>query len=175
MTMVLANSPRRPAPKPRPPRAPIAASDKAQANLQIPPSLPTLRSLAEARGYARADLFALAEIGYHYLLSGGVELAETIFAGLAALAPGEAYFVLALGLCRDRMGRVEAAADCYRTARALDPQDARPELNLAELSLEAGDRAEAARLLRAALTRLAAHPQPAIERKARALLAAAVR
>lgn len=108
------------------------------------------QSLQKARGYDKGDLFALAEIGHHYLFSGGLRIAFTIFEGLAAIAPEEPYFALALGLACDRLDRVEEANDAYRRAALLDKQDPRPELNLAELALSRGDRAEArARLIKA--------------------------
>src|SRR5688572_29076247 len=47
--------------------------------------------------YNKADLYAIAEIGYEYLRCGGYRLAEVIFKGLVALDPEEAYFAFALG------------------------------------------------------------------------------
>jgi tetratricopeptide (TPR) repeat protein len=98
------------------------------------------RSIAEARGYSDAELYALAEIGYHYFQSGGLKLALVIFEGLMAVKPSEPYFCLATGLARDFVGDKLGAKRAYREAARLEPADARPELNLAEIALEAGDR-----------------------------------
>ncbi|MCK6545414.1 hypothetical protein L6R52_06055 [Myxococcota bacterium] len=116
----------------------------------LPKSL-ELRSIREARGLSKKELFAIAEVGYHYLRCGGYRLAEVIFEGLAAIDPEEAYFALACGLVADRRGNVAAAKQWYETARRLDPRDARADLNLAELALGAGERGRGAQLLASAV------------------------
>jgi Flp pilus assembly protein TadD len=141
-----------------------------EARIETSDAEPTVaRTLAEVRGYRREDLFALAEIAYHYLLSGGVRIAEIVFAGLVAIEPREAYFALALGMCHDRQGRREQAIAEYARASRLDPKDPRPRINMAELALEAGDRAKARQLLRAVLE-TGCRQDPALVRKTRVLL-----
>ncbi|MFO0727530.1 MAG: hypothetical protein U1E65_27380 [Myxococcota bacterium] len=127
-------------------------------------------SLAEARAYARADLFAVAEIGYHYLMNGGTRLALTIFEGLAAIAPSEAYFQLALGLAHDHLQDRGAALKAYGRAAELDPGDPRADLNRAELYLLAKDPGAAKPLLRRALDKAERRADQALSRKARALI-----
>ncbi len=189
---------RRPPPKPQPQRAPPARAPRAVALIAAPVALEferidgtamfdtlgkvralpaeeasraiVCRSVAEAYGYARADLFAVAEIGRHYLESGGYRLAAVIFEGLEALEPDEAYFVLALGLAKDRLGDKEAAMACYRRSQTLDPGDPRADLNLAELLIESGRRREAVRLIRSAAKKAEVRRESALENKARALL-----
>ncbi|MBK6688877.1 MAG: hypothetical protein IPG45_30690 [Deltaproteobacteria bacterium] len=128
------------------------------------------RSLASQRGYAKTDLMAIAEIGYHYLLSGGTQLALTIFEGLCAVAPNEAYFALALGLTHDHLGDDRLALEWYRRAGALDPSDPRPDVNAAELYLARRDFASGVKLLERAVTKARHLGDEAIEKKASALI-----
>lgn len=130
-----------------------------------------LTSLVEARGYTRDELLALAEVGYHYLFSGGHRIAVTIFEGLCAIAPNEAYFALALGLCYDRLDRLLDARRAYARAGELDPQDPRPEINLAELEIEQNELPSAARRLSRALLLAKQSGQTALAAKAATLLA----
>jgi tetratricopeptide (TPR) repeat protein len=126
--------------------------------------------LAEARGYGASDLWAIAEVGYHYLRSGGYRLAAVIFEGLAALQPDEPYHQLALGLAQDHLGEEAAARAAYEKALRLDPADPRPELNLAELSLAGGDHVRAQVLLGRARAKALARGDTVLARKATALL-----
>ncbi len=128
------------------------------------------RTIAEARGYEEEDLFALAEVGYHYIRNGGYKLAEVIFQGLTEIAPSEVYFALALGLTQDYLGKKEGARLHYGRALKLDPRDPRPELNLAELDLEAGNKSRAIERLRRAERKATRSGQDALQRKAQALL-----
>lgn len=128
------------------------------------------RSVAKAYGYRRADLFAVAEIGRCYLESGGYRLAAVIFEGLEALDPDEPYFVMALGLAKDRIGDKQAARRCYRRAQKLDPKDARADLNLAELLVEEGARKKAVQLIARAEKKAIARDETALVKKAGALL-----
>ncbi len=127
--------------------------------------------LAEVRGYTRAEQMALAEVGYHYLMSGGTRLALVIFEGLVALAPDEPYFHLALGLAYDHADRVREADAAWTTAARLAPRDARPDLNRAELALLAKDPARARQLLTSALAKARAAQDADLEARAQALIA----
>lgn len=126
--------------------------------------------LARARGYEPEDLMAIAEIAWHYLMSGGLRLALTLYEGLTAVAPDEPYFALALGLTFDRMNDPRQADAWYRKASQLDPKDGRPDINRAELCLEAGDKAKATKLLARGSAKAAAAGDLALARKADALL-----
>jgi hypothetical protein len=127
--------------------------------------------LAEVRGYTRAEQMALAEVGYHYLMSGGTRLALVIFEGLVAIAPDEAYFHLALGLAYDHADRVREADAAWTTAARLAPRDARPDLNRAELAVLARDAGRARQLLTSGLAKARAAGDLDLETRARALLA----
>jgi tetratricopeptide (TPR) repeat protein len=128
------------------------------------------RTLADARGYSRNDLLAIAEIGYHYLRSGGYKLAQVIFEGLTAVQPDEPYFWLALGSVMDRSGDETAARAAFEMTIQLDPKDATPEINLAELDLSANRRKSALRRLQIAQRKAKAAGQSALQRKAEAMV-----
>ncbi len=128
------------------------------------------RSIAEARGYDRDALFGLAEVGYHYFRSGGFRLAEVIFEGLTAIDPNEPYFWLALGLVADYLDDKTRARVCYGRVSKLDPEDPRPDLNLAELELERGDRRAAVTRLRWGYAKAVRSGETALANKAAALL-----
>lgn len=130
-----------------------------------------LTSLAEARGYTREELLALAEIGYHYLFSGGHRIALTIFEGLSVIAPAEPYFALALGLCYDRLDRLLDARRAYGRACELAPHDPRPEINLAELEIEQNELLSATRRLARAVQLAKRSGEAALGAKAATLLA----
>jgi len=126
--------------------------------------------LGVARGYAKADLTAVAEIAYHYLMSGGLRLALTLFEGLVAVAPNEPYHHLGLGLALDRLDDKAGAEARYRRAGKLDRRDPRPDINRAELHLEVGNRAEAKKLLVRGLAKAEAAHDPALIQKAGGML-----
>lgn len=136
-----------------------------------PRGLGRSRALAERRGYDKEDLFAVAEIGYHYLMNGGIQLAVTLFEGLTAVAPNEPYFAMALALSLDHQGDKDDAMRWYDKAAALDPFDARPDLNRAELMLEAREIGAARELLQRAAAKAKRKGDEALDRKATAMLA----
>lgn len=125
---------------------------------------------AALRGYPEDALRVVASIATHYLYSGGYRLAEVLFEGLCAVAPDEPYHWLGLGLTHDRLNRVESAARAYQVAAERAPSDARPLVNLAELEVEAGRPAEAARLLTRAVTLAERAQDGALLGKARMML-----
>src|SRR5262249_23628808 len=129
------------------------------------------RSIADARGYTKEELFGLAEIGYHYLRAGGFKIAGVIFEGLAAVEPREPYFALAMGLAADHLGDRKKAAACFERAARLDATDGRAEVNLAELALDAGDKRRAINLLRNGAKKAHAKNDSALANKANAMLA----
>lgn len=130
----------------------------------------TKRSLAEVRGYSLEDLYAIAEIGYHYLFAGGLNLSLTIFEGLTAVAPNEAYFALALGLTHDHLDNRAEANRWYKKAAELDPSDGRADINRAELYLAAGDRKSAKKLLGRGAKKARVKGDQMLARKAMALI-----
>ncbi|MFO0727910.1 MAG: tetratricopeptide repeat protein [Myxococcota bacterium] len=127
--------------------------------------------LSQRRSYERDDLFAIAEVAYHYLMNGNSRLAVVLMEGLTAVAPDEAYFRLALGLAQDHQGDKQAAIEAYEMASKLDPQDPRPHVNKAELLIESRRHAEAKPLLSRARDMARRLGDKALERKAAAILA----
>jgi Flp pilus assembly protein TadD len=77
---------------------------------------------------------------------------------------------MGLGLAKDHLGDKAAAIASYRAAQKLDPKDARADLNLVELFLEAGKRKEARALIEKAEKKAAAADELALQQKASALL-----
>jgi len=113
----------------------------------------------------------VAEVAYNYLFSGAAGLALTLFEGLVAVAPNEAYFALAVGLAHDRTGSRDAAAHWYGRAAELDPRDPTPDLNRAELALADRDYAGARPLLARARKKACVAAQPDLRAKSDALIA----
>jgi Flp pilus assembly protein TadD len=135
-----------------------------------------IRSRAEAAPpaaspYEHGDLLAVAELARHYLFSGDLPLALVLFEGLTTIAPEEPYFALGLALTYDQMSRTKEAVAEYQRAEKLDPSDARPAINRAELQLEIGDRALARELLTRAVQKAKRTRDGDLERKASVLLA----
>jgi tetratricopeptide (TPR) repeat protein len=128
------------------------------------------RSLADARGYEKEDLYAVAEIAYHYLMNGATKVALTLFEGLTAVMPNEAYFALGLGLSHDHLGEKQEAYAAYTRAAELDPQDARADINRAELLIESRDAQRARQLLMRGLAKAKNRGDATLEKKARAML-----
>lgn len=132
---------------------------------------PRSENLAKSRGYDRDDLMAIAEVAYHYLMSGGTMLALTLFEGLNAVAPEDPYFALALGLTHDHLGEKQVAYRWYNRAAELDPGDARADVNRAELLLEERKVSQAKELLARAVQKAQGRGEEALAKKAAAILA----
>lgn len=127
-------------------------------------------SRAEARGYTRAELSAVSELGFHYLVNGGLQLSRALFSGLVELLPGEPYFHLALGLTRDHLEDRPGAMRSYTRAAQLDAPDPRPDINRAELCILEGERGAAQAFLRSGLKKALACGDAELGDKAAALL-----
>lgn len=157
------------------PRALVAVpARRPSPSKQVPAAAPEQnlsRAVAQPlRAYRREDLMAVAEIGYHYLFSGGYQLALTLFEGLHAVDPAHPYFASALGLTHDHLGNPEEAERWYRKAAELDPTDGRPDVNRAELRIARQDLRKARELLIRGVNKARARRDQPLERKARALL-----
>lgn len=116
------------------------------------------------------QLYAVAEIGYQYLRSGGYRLAEVLFRGLTALAPSHGYFWLALGLAHDHLNDKRSAEHDYAEAARRSPDDPTPLVNLAELALERRNRTRAQALLGRARTKAVTASNPRMTAKIDALI-----
>lgn len=127
-------------------------------------------SAAPQNTYLRRDLFVLAELATRYLMQMKLRTAQTLFEGLTAVAPNEPYFWMGLAATHDRRGDVPQAVQCYREAARLDPQEGRPEINLAELALTQGRPDRARSLLRSGRDKARRKDQADLARKATEIL-----
>jgi tetratricopeptide (TPR) repeat protein len=128
------------------------------------------RTIASSRGYQEEDLDVIAQMATNYLMSGGLRLAVTLFEGLVAIAPDVAYYAMGLGLTYDRMGELRKAEACYKMAGRLDTKDGRPDVNLGELALAAGDRGHALKLFARGARKANQRGDLMLARKAEALI-----
>jgi len=128
------------------------------------------QSIAAHRGYQSEDLDVIAHMATNYLLNGGLRLAVTLFEGLVAVAPDVPYYAMGLGLTYDRQGELRKAEACYKAAGRLDPKDGRPDVNLAELALAAGDTKRALTLFKRGERKASTLGDLALARKAKALI-----
>lgn len=122
------------------------------------------------RPYSKDDLYAVAEIAYHYLFAGAVPIASVLYEGVTAICPNEPAFWLGLGLCADRLGDKQKARANYARAAALDPADPRADINLAELFLEENDLPRARAHLARAVKKADVKSDRTLGAKARAIL-----
>jgi Flp pilus assembly protein TadD len=93
-------------------------------------------SLGAATEWTAEEVRLIADLGYALAQYGRNEEALTIFEGLAAVAPGTAYFQSALGALKLRTGDLESAALYLNTALAVDPEDAASLVNRGELFMK---------------------------------------
>jgi tetratricopeptide (TPR) repeat protein len=85
-------------------------------------------TIAEAVGISRPQLYAIADRGYQLLISGRLEEAQQIYAGLVAADPFDSVFHCHLGAVLWRMGELD---------RAFDEFDASIRLNIANVDARA--------------------------------------
>ncbi|WP_253767940.1 serine/threonine-protein kinase [Goodfellowiella coeruleoviolacea] len=81
------------------------------------------------------------------LAAGDTGAAEAHFVEVYQALPGEQVPKLVLGLCREILGRAEAAEHCYRAVWAGDPAQVSAAFGLARIRLGRGDRAGAVAIL----------------------------
>jgi type III secretion system low calcium response chaperone LcrH/SycD len=125
-------------------------------------------TLKEVRGYTDEELYAVARAGHTYFNQGMVNEARTIFQGLFAISPKDAYFARALGVVEFAGGNPEGALGAFDVAVRLEPENPAGYLGRAEVRLAAGQRREAESDLRKA-TQLARDKDP-LKIKAEAML-----
>jgi Tfp pilus assembly protein PilF len=130
------------------------------------------KTLAELEGIPRAAIYRMAQKGFEFLERGDLARAMTVFEGLVALDPYDAWLHTALGVTYQRDDRLMDAERHLRRALAINPFSADARVSLAELLATRGDMKDAAEELRRVLKDHPQSTQPAVER-ARQVLAAA--
>lgn len=107
-------------------------------------------TLKEVRGYTDEELYSIARTGYYFYYQGKVNEARTVFQGLYAINPLDAYFAKALGVVEMAAGNPAGAVAAYDVALKIAPQDATAYLGRAEVKLLQGNKAHAIEDLRRA-------------------------
>lgn len=125
-------------------------------------------TLKDVRGYSDEQLYAVARTAYNFFHQGKIAEARTLFQGLFAINPREAYFARALGVVEYAAGNPDGALSAWDVAVRLAPDEAAGYLGRAEVLLATGQRAKAAEDLRRAQAAPTGSEQE--KTKARALL-----
>ncbi|PZR07879.1 MAG: CesD/SycD/LcrH family type III secretion system chaperone [Archangium gephyra] len=107
-------------------------------------------TLKDVRGYTDEELYSIARTGYYFYYQGKVNEARTVFQGLYAINPLDAYFAKALGVVEMAAGNPAGAVAAYDVALKIAPQDATAYLGRAEVKLLQGNKAHAIEDLRRA-------------------------
>jgi tetratricopeptide (TPR) repeat protein len=126
-------------------------------------------TIAEAAGISRPQLYAIAERGYQLLISGKLEEARQIYAGLVAADPFDSVFHCHLGAVLFRMGELDKAFEEYDASIRLNISNVDALSARGELYLLKGEVKKGIEDLRAALENDHAGTHPSSIR-ARALL-----
>ncbi|WNG45661.1 CesD/SycD/LcrH family type III secretion system chaperone [Archangium minus] len=127
-------------------------------------------TLRDVRGYSDEELYAIAKTAYFFYYQGRIAEARTLFQGLYAINPADAYFAKALGVVEMAAGNAQGALAAYDVALKLDARDAQAYVGRAEVRLTMGQKAQAVEDLRRAIS-LAPEGDP-VARKANALVEA---
>ena len=100
-------------------------------------------SLKEILEYGEDELYAIAHVGYFFLMQGKYEEAKSLFDGLIALDPKNDYYYRALGVVLHKMGEVEDAIDQFGYAIRINPSSPHAYINRAEIYLSLKQKTQA--------------------------------
>ena len=95
-------------------------------------------TLGDLEGITKQEQYQMAEVGHSYLASGKLAEAKTVFEGLLALDPFDAYFHLALGSIAQQDGDLAEAEDRYSRALEINPFSASAMANRGEVRVMQG-------------------------------------
>ena len=126
-------------------------------------------SLREIKGYSDDELYAIAHIGYFFLIQGKNDEARILFEGLVAVDPRNDYYYRALGVIFQRLGEDDRAIKQFAYAIRLNPGSPYAYVNRAEIHISLGDMHVAERDLRSALEHMGTKDEQ-LSKKAWALL-----
>lgn len=107
-------------------------------------------TLKDVRGYTDEELYSIARMGYFFFYQGKLDEARTIFQGLYAVNPVDAYFARALGVIEMAAGNAEGALNAYNVVLKISPRDAVAYVGRAEVRLAQGEKGQAVEDLRRA-------------------------
>ncbi|HEX8821408.1 MAG TPA: tetratricopeptide repeat protein [Archangium sp.] len=105
-------------------------------------------TLRDVRGYSDEELYAIAKTAYVFFYQGRIAEARTLFQGLYAINPADAYFAKALGVVEMAAGNAQGALAAYDVALKLDGRDAQAYVGRAEVRLSLGQKSQALEDLR---------------------------
>jgi type III secretion system low calcium response chaperone LcrH/SycD len=125
-------------------------------------------TLKDVRGYSDEELYAVAKTAYYFFYQGRLNEARTLFQGLYAVNPLDAYFAKALGVVELAAGNVQGALSAYDVAIKLAPSDPSVYVGRAEVKLYQGNKGQAADDLRKAIS--VSKDESPIRKKAWAML-----
>lgn len=126
-------------------------------------------TLKDIKGYSDQELFAIANQGYYFFLQGKIEPARTIFEGLVAIDPKNAYYYRALGVIYFALKDMDKALRQFTYSIRVSPRDVVSYVNRAEIHMAQRDFRKAEDDLRKAIN-LARPEDLALQRKAHAML-----
>jgi type III secretion system low calcium response chaperone LcrH/SycD len=130
-------------------------------------------NLREYHAISGPEMLQMAQIAFNLYSSGRYTEAETMFNGLIALEPTEAYYHTALGCVYMAQDEYEKAKEQFDHALALDPKELASYLNRGEVHLRLGNIMEAANDLKACVDLDKTGKDP-LAMRARVLAAAAL-
>lgn len=105
-------------------------------------------NLKEVRGYTDEELSSIARTAWFFYCQGHVSEARTLFQGLYAINPADAYFARALGVVEFASGNAAGALAAFDVAARLAPNDAAVYVSRAEVKLAMGQKQAAMEDLR---------------------------
>ncbi|MBI4818604.1 MAG: tetratricopeptide repeat protein [Deltaproteobacteria bacterium] len=126
-------------------------------------------TLGELEGVSKSSQYQMAKVGYEFLNEGKLDQARSVFEGLVALDPYDAYFHSVLGSIAHRRNALEDAERHYSRALEINPFFAATSANRGEIRLAFGRLEDAISDLLQALKNDPELKDPATQR-ARALL-----
>ncbi|MBI3180418.1 MAG: tetratricopeptide repeat protein [Deltaproteobacteria bacterium] len=126
-------------------------------------------TLGELEGVSKGSQYQMAKVGYEFLNEGKLDQARSVFEGLVALDPYDAYFHSVLGAIAHRRNALEDAERHYSRALEINPFFAATFANRGEIRLAFGKLEDAISDLLSALKHDPEIKDPATQR-ARALL-----
>ncbi len=108
-------------------------------------------TLGELEGITKEKQYEMAKLGHRFIRQGKLNEAKTIFDGLVALDPHDAYFHLALGSIAQREDDLEGAEARYTRALEINPFSPHALANRGEVRMMRGQMLDGAKDLMHAL------------------------